>query len=45
VKPNADELHAALCGDYWGAMRSMQRRTGLGWDAVIAAFLAAGGAA
>jgi hypothetical protein len=45
VKPNADELKAARCGDYWGALRSMKRRTGQGWEAVIAAFLAAGGAA
>ena len=44
MKPNADELKAARCGDYWGAMRSMHRRTGLGGEAVIAAFLAAGGA-
>jgi hypothetical protein len=45
VKPNADELKAARCGDYWGAMRSMKRRTGASWHAVIAALLAAGGAA
>jgi hypothetical protein len=45
VKPNADELHAALCHDYWGALRSMKRRTGASWEAVIAAFVDAGGAA
>lgn len=44
-RPNADELHAALCGDYWGALRSMKRRTGQGWEACIAKLLAAGGAA
>jgi hypothetical protein len=45
MKPNADRKKAALCGDYWGALRSMKRRTGQGWEAVIAAFMAAGGAA
>jgi hypothetical protein len=45
MKPNADELHAALCHDYCGALRSMKRRTGASWEAVIAALLAAGGAA
>jgi len=45
MKPNADELHAALCHDYWGALRSLKRRTGQGWEAVIAAFVDAGGAA
>lgn len=45
MTPNDDELHAALCGDYWGALRSMRRRTWQGWDACITALLAAGGAA
>ena len=39
MTPNAAELDAWICRDYWGAIRQYMRRTGAGPDAAVRVFV------